>query len=194
MSDDKQCMAQSKQTGKRCRQPAVAGEDVCRFHGGLSTGPTTSEGKARSSHNALKHGAYAARILNGDEQSLFRDVLARIHEDFFLNDSSDQVAAQSLALAYVQFLRAMEAGNAQAAETFDRIVRSHLKDLKATKIVREGDTSDHPNTSPAEWATALLENIRKSEKPKARQPSPRLRQARGKKASRGKSQEKRQIR
>jgi len=99
--DSRRCQAMSKQTGKRCRQPAVPGKRACRFHGGLSTGPKTPEGKARSSQNALKHGAYAARILSHDEQVLFRDVLARIHEDFSLNDSSDQVAAQSLALAYV---------------------------------------------------------------------------------------------
>ena len=168
VSKSKQCTARSKQTGKRCRQPTMEGKDVCRFHGGLSTGPTTVEGKARSAANALKHGAYAARILNDDEQALFRDVLARIHEDFSLNGSSDQVAAQSLALAYVQFLRAMEAGDTQATETFDRIVRCHLKDLKATKIVREGESGSDLSTSPAEWATALLEKVRKAEKQNGR--------------------------
>jgi len=164
----KQCTAKSKQTGNRCRQPAVAGKDVCRFHGGLSTGPKTAEGKARSASNALKHGAYAARILNGDEQTLFRDVLDQIHEDFSLNDSSDQVAAQSLALAYVQFLRAMEAGDTQATESYNRMVRGHLRDLKATRERREGVDST-PNTTPAEWAAALLERFRKGElTPKAK--------------------------
>jgi len=140
----------------------MEGKDVCRFHGGLSTGPTTVEGKARSAANALKHGAYAARILNDDEQALFRDVLAQIHEDFSLNGSSDQVAAQSLALAYVQFLRAMEAGDTQATESYNRMVRGHLRDLKATRERREG-VDAKPGTTPAEWAAALLERFRKGD-------------------------------
>ncbi|MBN2512531.1 MAG: hypothetical protein JXB18_06295 [Sedimentisphaerales bacterium] len=37
--DERRCTAQSKQRGGRCRLYAVRGKTVCRFHGGLSTGP-----------------------------------------------------------------------------------------------------------------------------------------------------------
>jgi hypothetical protein len=32
----RQCTAQSKQTGKRCKRPAIAGGTVCHFHGGAA--------------------------------------------------------------------------------------------------------------------------------------------------------------
>ena len=57
--DGKRCGAQSKRTGKPCRQPAMA-NGRCRLHVGLSTGPRTPEGKARHRIAVSKHGMYAA--------------------------------------------------------------------------------------------------------------------------------------
>ena len=133
--------------------------------------------------NGLVHGAYVKRVLSEEELAIHGAFLAKIREDFELNNSSDEVAVLMAAMAFVQYSRAVEAGNADAAERFDRMVRSNLKDLKATKLAREGETSNSLNTSPAEWATALLEQIREPEKPKAK----------GKKASRGKTPNKRRI-
>ena len=55
-------------------------------------------------------------------------------------------------------------GDWDAAERLDRMIRCHLKDLKATKIAREGDAAQGPETTPAEWATALLEKLAESQK------------------------------
>jgi hypothetical protein len=46
------CGARSKRTGHPCQLTAVYRNGRCKFHGGLSTGPRTIEGKARSSMNA----------------------------------------------------------------------------------------------------------------------------------------------
>ncbi len=46
------CTARSKQTGERCKNTAVPGKTVCRFHGGLSSGPPVG------SKNALRTGAH----------------------------------------------------------------------------------------------------------------------------------------
>lgn len=46
------CTARSKQTGERCKNTAVPGRTVCRFHGGLSSGPP------KGSKNALRTGAH----------------------------------------------------------------------------------------------------------------------------------------
>lgn len=34
MEDSQRCTATAKSTGERCKQPAIPGGDVCRFHGG----------------------------------------------------------------------------------------------------------------------------------------------------------------
>ena len=43
----RQCRAKSKRTQVQCQAPAMKGKEVCRFHGGLSTGPTSIEGRER---------------------------------------------------------------------------------------------------------------------------------------------------
>ena len=136
---------------------------MCYYHGANPGNPGgCPPEKARGNTNALKHGAYAGRILNDEEQQVFDDVVAAFRRDFSLNDSSDVVALEAMAMSYIQYVRAADAGNAQAAETFDRVLRHHLRDLKATKLSREGETTG-PQTTPAEWAAALLEDFHTGE-------------------------------
>ena len=49
------CFAKTRQ-GTPCRNPVVTDRNRCRLHGGLSTGPRTAEGKARSIAAHTKHG------------------------------------------------------------------------------------------------------------------------------------------
>ena len=59
------CFAKTRQ-GTPCRNPVVTDRNRCRMHGGLSTGPRTPEGKARSIAAHTKHGrrsrAHVARV------------------------------------------------------------------------------------------------------------------------------------
>ena len=64
-------------------------------------------------------------------------------------------------------------GDMDAAEKLDRMTRCHLKDLKATKIAREADIPSGPETTPAEWATALLEKLAEAQAKPARKPRKR---------------------
>ena len=43
----KRCLAKTRR-GTPCQKAALKGKTRCRLHGGLSTGPRTAEGKARS--------------------------------------------------------------------------------------------------------------------------------------------------
>jgi hypothetical protein len=52
----KQCQALSKRSREQCKAPAVKGRNVCRTHGGLSTGPRTQEGQAKCGEAHRVHG------------------------------------------------------------------------------------------------------------------------------------------
>ena len=51
-----QCNALSKRTRQRCQAPAIKGKTKCRFHGGLSRGCTTEEGRAKIAKAHTVHG------------------------------------------------------------------------------------------------------------------------------------------
>jgi hypothetical protein len=52
------CSAKSKRSGLRCQSPAVRGHNVCRMHG-------ASGGTPKGNNNALKHGLYSAKAIEG---------------------------------------------------------------------------------------------------------------------------------
>ena len=61
----RRCGAKTR-SGGACQNPAIKGRSRCKLHGGLSTGPRTPEGKARSIAAHTKHGrrsrAHVARV------------------------------------------------------------------------------------------------------------------------------------
>jgi hypothetical protein len=52
----KQCQATSKRTRLQCKAPAIKGKNVCRTHGGVSTGPKTEQGRQRCAEAKTVHG------------------------------------------------------------------------------------------------------------------------------------------
>jgi hypothetical protein len=52
----RQCRAKAKHSGQRCLKPAMKSKNVCRTHGGASTGPRTAEGRARCALARTTHG------------------------------------------------------------------------------------------------------------------------------------------
>lgn len=67
-----QCQAMSKRTGQQCRAPAIQGHHVCRFHGGLSTGPRTPEGRQRCASARFIHGQETTAIRKDRSQASAR--------------------------------------------------------------------------------------------------------------------------
>lgn len=52
----RRCNAMSKRTKLQCGAPAMLGKTKCKFHGGLSTGARTDEGKLRCAQAKTIHG------------------------------------------------------------------------------------------------------------------------------------------
>ncbi len=110
----------------------------------------------------LEHGFMAFKILNEDEREDFLAIVKRLHDDFKMNKSSDFYATELVALSLIKFRRAVKNDDMKSIEGYDRIVRMHLADLKATKSAREGDTIN-VKTTPAEWAASILKRIEEEE-------------------------------
>lgn len=179
----RQCTATAKRTGRRCEQVAVNGFNVCRAHGAhkkktLNDPPRKTVSGAQSGvlrkyknklnktaqelgvdlSVGLKHGFLAFDILTIEERQDFLSVVKQLHEDFEMNKSSDFYATELVATSLILLRRAAKAGDLKAVETYDRAVRLHLTDLKATKSAREGDTIN-VKTTPAEWAASILKSV-----------------------------------
>ncbi|OQA83982.1 MAG: hypothetical protein BWY28_03065 [bacterium ADurb.Bin236] len=182
-----QCTATSRSTGRRCENPAVNGYTVCRLHGAhKKRSPNDPPKKTKSGRHSnviqkyknklnktaeelgvdlsvgLKHGFLAFDILTPEERQDFLSVVKQMHEDFQLNKSSDFYATELVATNLILFRRAVKNDDVKAAEAYDRMVRMHLSDLKATKSAREGDTIN-VKTTPAEWAASILKRVEEEE-------------------------------
>ena len=129
-----------------------------------NSGAEPKRGAPEGNLNAMRHGIYANRFLSEDEKPLFDAIIAQLYQDFVFNKSSDFMQVELVAVYFLKLGRAQEAGDWDAAEKLDRMIRCHLKDLKATKIAREGEAARGPETTPAEWATALLEKLAEAQR------------------------------
>ncbi len=156
MTDDMRTEVAEADIGVRDR------DGMDRWHRNAAAGRRM--GPPTGNTNALKHGVYADRFLSPEEKPLFDAIIEQLHQDFVFNKSSDFMQVELVAVYFLKLGRAQEAGDWDAAERLDRMIRCHLKDLKATKIAREGEEPKGPETTPAEWATALLEKLAEAEK------------------------------
>ena len=52
----RQCQATAKHSRVQCKKAALRGKNVCRTHGGASTGPRTEQGRAKCAEARIIHG------------------------------------------------------------------------------------------------------------------------------------------
>jgi len=67
-----QCQAMSKRSRQRCKAPAMKGKNVCKTHGGRSTGPKTEAGRLRCAEAKTIHGRETREARNERSLSLAR--------------------------------------------------------------------------------------------------------------------------
>jgi hypothetical protein len=72
------CQAKSKRTKLQCAAPALKGKQVCKTHGGRSTGPKTEAGRQRCAEAKTIHGRETREVRN--ERSLSSARLAVLEE------------------------------------------------------------------------------------------------------------------
>jgi hypothetical protein len=116
----------------------------------------------------MEHGIYASRFLAEDEKKIFDKIIAQLDKDFVFNKSSDFMQVELVAVYFIKLSRAQEEGNWDAAERLDRMIRCHLKDLKTTKITREGEATAKRSATPAQWASALVKKLADEKNPEGK--------------------------
>ena len=70
----RRCKAQSSRTKAQCKNPAIKNKAVCKWHGGLSTGPKTKDGKERIRAAHWRHGeeTLEAKAERSEKSVMFR--------------------------------------------------------------------------------------------------------------------------
>jgi len=81
MEPMKQCIAKSKRSGKKCKNYAVNGKNVCYIHGGKSKGPKTKIGKEKSKRANWKHGFYS--LEGKQERKIISEMIRRSKNNLF---------------------------------------------------------------------------------------------------------------
>lgn len=165
------CTAKSKRTGEQCRNWAVQGYNVCYFHGAGGRPPIKKpEGAGgpppKGNTNAVKHGAYSARLLP-DEQERYDAIKERFEKELGTDNLSaaDERLIHQLAAVSAKFDVALEKGAPPDALThLSRLIMDHLRELKTTRASK--DNTALTGTSPAEVVAALLMKVRAVEEPK----------------------------
>jgi hypothetical protein len=166
--DKKRCHAKSKQTGEQCRNWAVTGYSVCRFHGagGRPKIPKPVGGKVpKGNNNARKHGAFSPRLLP-DEQPVYEQFLEEYLRDVPNPSVTDRRALERLAVLETKWHMAVT--NGAPPDALDTLHRLLHRELKTLQVTRESKESRHgTGNTPAEIMANLLLTVaeRKAELP-----------------------------
>jgi len=166
--DARQCKSRAKHSGEQCKNPAVAGYEVCRMHGanpknrgGTPKGrkkPEGSGGRPFGNSNARKHGAYSAK-LPPDERKLFEQNLEQYLSDVPNPSVTDRRALERLAILETKWQVAVTQG--APPDALDTLHRLLHRELKALQVTRESkDTARTSGTTPAEVMAALIAKVR----------------------------------
>ena len=177
--DAVRCTAKSKRSGKRCRNPAMTGKRVCRFHGGMSLSGEDRTEKQKANHPptagkvnrgsfrkgnqaARKHGAYSS-VLTPEE----REDVARLRAAFTEEAGKhgpvtafDSHIIDRAAIACVKS-DAAALGNApgRILMLWNRMLLTCLRELRVTRATRKTDTG--VGSTNVEVMAVLLEQIRR---------------------------------
>ncbi len=153
----KRCLAVTY-SGKPCPNPAVKESDLCWQH------HRCRHPDRIGTLRWWQELPDTLDITDDEEQALMISALEAIDDDFDLNESTDRMQALMSSVYFAKWVSACRENNLELAAAHDHLLQKNLKCLKATRDSREGVESKV--STPAEWATDLLEeyNSRQVEK------------------------------
>lgn len=175
LSNAKRCKATSKRTGKRCGQPAVKGFDVCRFHGANPGGgagrpegsknlPASRKGGAPPGNaNAMRHGAYSARLLP-EEEPIYEEKRKAFTDALGTVDVFDEQIIHLLTVISVRVDQALLRGAEHAAYGgMIRQILNLMQQLQVTRASRDRLT-DGQGLTYADLFAAMKAHLREAGK------------------------------
>lgn len=108
----------------------------------------------------LQNGIFANRIFGAEEMALFTGMVEIFREETAFNGSGDMVQLELFCIYCLKISRALMAEQWDAVERLDRMIRSHMMDLKLTKKMREGEGAADKVSSPMDYAMQLVERAK----------------------------------
>jgi len=105
-------------------------------------------------------GVYADRMLRLGERDLYDEVIKNLRDDYAAITNTHALHLELAAVYYVKLVRAQTEGDWEQGERFDRMMQSHLKELKAAKKIQESQRGRKTGDTPAERAAAIVEKLR----------------------------------
>lgn len=151
----RQCAATSRKTGRRCGQPAVEGDDFCRMHAEAQADAVDAEGvedqrapeqeverppkvgAPELNINALRHGAYSARLLP-EEQDFYNEKVRTFSAALGPMDTFDRELVHLLSIISVRLDQAVMRGAEHAAYAgMVKQILDLLRELRATRASRD---------------------------------------------------------
>ena len=164
-----QCRATSKFTGERCKNLAVPGWKVCRYHGAGGGNPYIAElherchdanvARAVAGTLATKYGLWAKKYLTDDEHAIYMEVRQRIRDETpGLNDSADEIMLNEIGHHAAKLFAGRVAGAPE--EVMNRLTSRITGLMKQLGIRRDSIVSpdNKGGVNPQKWFVDLVES------------------------------------
>jgi transposase len=103
---------------------------------------------------------YADRMLRLGERSLYDEVIKNFKGNYAAIADTHDLHLELAAIYCVKLIRAQTEGDWEQAERLDRMMHSHMKELKAAKKKQKSHQGRKTGDTPAERAAAIVEALR----------------------------------
>jgi len=123
-------------------------------------GDSPVDGPSPAAALIVRRGLHADRMLRLGEGTLFDEVMKNLQDDYAAISKTHSLHMELAAIYSVKLIGAQANGDWEQAERLDRLMQSHLKELKAARKKQESQQPQKTGDTPAEKAAAIVETLR----------------------------------